>query len=34
MLIGYSYDLSFSGLNAFNNGTHEIMLSYNLNFFK
>lgn len=34
ILIGYSYDLSFSGLNAFNNGTHEIMLSYNLNFFK
>ncbi len=34
ILIGYSYDLNFSGLNAFNNGTHEIMLSYNLNFFK
>ncbi|MDA3833676.1 MAG: type IX secretion system membrane protein PorP/SprF [Spirochaetales bacterium] len=33
-LIGYSYDLSFSGLNAFNNGTHEIMLSYNLNLFE
>jgi type IX secretion system PorP/SprF family membrane protein len=34
ILIGYSYDLNFSGLNAFNNGTHEIMLSYNLNLFK
>ncbi len=34
ILIGYSYDLNFSGLNAFNNGTHEIMLSYNLNFFE
>lgn len=32
ILIGYSYDLNFSGLNAFNNGTHEIMLSYSLNF--
>jgi type IX secretion system PorP/SprF family membrane protein len=34
ILIGYSYDLNFSGLNAFNNGTHEIMLSYCLNFFE
>lgn len=34
ILIGYSYDLNFSGLNAFNNGTHEIMLNYKLNFFK
>jgi len=34
ILIGYSYDLNFSGLNAFNNGTHEIMLSYNLNLFE
>lgn len=33
ILIGYSYDLNFSGLNAFNNGTHEIMLSYNINLF-
>lgn len=33
ILIGYSYDLTFSGLNAFNNGTHEIMLRYNLNLF-
>ncbi|MCA1760510.1 MAG: type IX secretion system membrane protein PorP/SprF [Bacteroidales bacterium] len=34
LLIGYSYDLSFSKLNTFNNGTHEVMVSYNLNFFK
>jgi len=34
MLIGYSYDLNFNGLNAFNNGTHEIMLSYNINLFQ
>jgi type IX secretion system PorP/SprF family membrane protein len=34
ILIGYSYDLNFSGLNAFNNGTHEIMLSYSLSFFE
>jgi type IX secretion system PorP/SprF family membrane protein len=34
LLIGYSYDLSFSELNTFNNGTHEVMVSYNLNFFK
>jgi len=34
MLIGYSYDLSFSKLNTFNNGTHEVMVSYNLNIFK
>lgn len=33
MLIGYSYDLAFSDLNAFNNGTHEIMFSYNFNIF-
>lgn len=33
ILIGYSYDLNFTGLNAFNNGTHEIMLSYNINIF-
>ncbi len=31
ILIGYSYDLTYSELNAFNNGTHEIMLSYSLN---
>lgn len=34
ILIGYSYDLSFSELNTFNNGTHEIMVSYNLNLFR
>lgn len=32
--IGYSYDLSYSALNTFNNGTHEIMVSYNMNLFK
>jgi type IX secretion system PorP/SprF family membrane protein len=26
--IGYSYDLSISGLGAYNKGTHEIMVSY------
>lgn len=34
MLIGYSYDLTTSNLNAYNNGTHEIMFSYDLNIFK
>ena len=34
MLIGYSYDLTTSQLNAFSNGTHEIMFSYDLNIFK
>lgn len=34
MLIGYSYDLTTSELNAFSNGTHEIMFSYDLNIFK
>lgn len=29
--IGYSYDLTVSDLNAFNNGSHEIMFHYNLN---
>ncbi len=33
MLIGYSYDLTYSVLNAFSNGTHEIMFSYNLDVF-
>ena len=28
--IGYSYDLTVSDLNVFNNGTHEIMFHYNL----
>jgi len=34
MLIGYSYDLTYSELNAFNSGTHEIMFSYNFDIFK
>ncbi len=34
MLIGYSYDLTTSNLNAYSNGTHEIMFSYDLNIFK
>lgn len=34
MLIGYSYDITFSELNAFSGGTHEIMLSYNLDIFQ
>jgi type IX secretion system PorP/SprF family membrane protein len=34
MLIGYSYDLTVSEINAFSNGTHEIMISYDLDFFK
>lgn len=33
MLIGYSYDITTSELSVFSNGTHEIMFSYNLNFF-
>jgi type IX secretion system PorP/SprF family membrane protein len=33
ILIGYSYDLTYSGLNAFNNGTHEVMLRYNIQLF-
>ena len=33
MLIGYSYDITTSALNVFNNGTHEIMFSYDLNIF-
>ncbi|MCG8410046.1 MAG: type IX secretion system membrane protein PorP/SprF [Bacteroidales bacterium] len=31
--IGYSYDFSISGLRTFNNGTHEILLSYDFNRF-
>lgn len=34
MVIGYSYDLSYSELNPFNTGTHEIMFSYNFDIFK
>ncbi len=30
--IGYSYDLSVNDLGAFNNGTHEITVSYDFNF--
>lgn len=33
MTIGYSYDLTYSELNAYNSGTHEIMFSYDLYFF-
>lgn len=29
--LAYSYDLTLSGLNAVGNGSHEIMLNYNLN---
>lgn len=34
MEIGYSYDITYSALNTFNNGTHEIMFSYNFDIFK
>lgn len=34
ILIGYSYDLTYSELNAFNNGTHEIMFSYSFDLFE
>ncbi len=34
MLIGYSYDITYSALKAFNNGTHEIMFGYNFDIFK
>lgn len=33
MTIGYSYDLSISELNGFNNGSHEIMFRYDLDLF-
>lgn len=33
MTIGYSYDLTYSELNAYNRGTHEIMFSYDLYLF-
>jgi len=33
MTIGYSYDLTISELNGFNNGSHEIMFSYDLDLF-
>ena len=32
--IGYSYDITYSSLNTFNNGTHEIMFGYNFDIFK
>lgn len=34
MLIGYSYDLTYSELSSYNSGTHEIMFSYSFDFFK
>lgn len=34
ILIGYSYDIIYSELNAFNSGSHEIMFSYNFDIFK
>ena len=34
MLIGYSYDLTYSELNPFNRGTHEIMFSHDFDIFK
>lgn len=30
--VGYSYDITASGLNSFNKGTHEILVSYDFNF--
>lgn len=33
MMIGYSYDLTISDLNVYNNGTHEIMFSYDIDLF-
>ena len=33
LTIGYSYDITTSELSIFSNGTHEIMLGYNFNFF-
>ncbi len=34
LTIGYSYDITTSELSIFSNGTHEIMLGYNFNFFR
>lgn len=31
MTVAYAYDLTLSGLNTVSNGSHEIMLNYNLN---
>lgn len=33
LTLGYSYDISIAELNGFNNGTHEIMVSYDIDFF-
>lgn len=33
MTIGYSYDITISDLKAYNNGSHEIMFSYDIEFF-
>lgn len=33
MTIGYSYDMSIAELSGFNNGSHEIMLSYDIDLF-
>lgn len=33
LTIGYSYDITTSELSIFSNGTHEIMLGYDFNFF-
>jgi len=33
MAIGYSYDITITELNAFSNGTHEIMFSYDFDLF-
>jgi type IX secretion system PorP/SprF family membrane protein len=33
ILIGYSYDINTSKFSVFDNGTHEVMLSYNLNLY-
>ncbi len=30
--VGYSYDVTASELNTFNNGTHEVLVSYDFNF--
>ena len=30
--VGYSYDVTASDLSTFNNGTHEILVSYDFNF--
>ena len=32
--IGYSYDATMGGLKSYNQGSHEIMLGYDLNLFR